>query len=119
MPTNLTGRRPSGQSAYSIAVGGTYTHSFGDDNKLIFHIDYDYNSAFQIAQGLAFRAAPESLNASLTLALLHGAEITVWGRNLTEPKFNPVIFPSVAQSGSLSGYPSPPKTYGATVRYKF
>ena len=119
VPTNLTGRRPSGQSAYSIAVGGTYTHSFGDDNKLIFHIDYDYNSAFQIAQGLAFRAAPESLNASLTLALLHGAEITVWGRNLTEPKFNPVIFPSVAQSGSLSGYPSPPKTYGATVRYKF
>ena len=119
VPTNLTGRRPTGQSAYSIAVGSTYSHSFGDDNKLIFHIDYAYSSAFQIAQGLPFKAAPESLNASLTLALLRGAEISVWGRNLTEPKFNAVIFPSVAQAGSLSGYPSPPKTYGATVRYKF
>jgi iron complex outermembrane recepter protein len=43
----------------------------------------------------------------------------VFGRNLTEPKFNPVIFPSVAQAGSLSGYPSPPRTYGVTGRFKF
>jgi iron complex outermembrane recepter protein len=119
VPTNLSGRRPTGISSYSIAVGGTYTAELGTDSKLIFHLDYDYNSAYTIAQGLAFRAAPESLNASVTFVPIKGLELTVFGRNLTEPKFNPVIFPSVAQGGSLSGYPSPPKTYGISGRFKF
>jgi iron complex outermembrane recepter protein len=119
VPTNLTGRTPSGQSPFSIAVGGTYTQDIGNDRKVIFHVDYDYSSAFQIAQGLPFKADPETLNASITFVPLKGLELTVFGRNLTEPKFNPVIFPSVAQPGSLSGYPSPPRTYGVTGRFKF
>ncbi len=119
VPTNLTGRRPTGISSYSLAVGTTYTQDLGNDKKLIFHVDYDYSSAFQIAQGLPFKAQPETLNASLTLVPIQGLELTVFGRNLTEPKFNPVIFPSVAQGGSLSGYPSPPRTYGVTGRFKF
>jgi iron complex outermembrane recepter protein len=119
VPTNLTGRRPTGISSYSIAVGATYTQELGSDKKLIFHVDYDYSSAFQIAQGLPFKAQPETLNASITLEPIKGLELTVFGRNLTEPKFNPVIFPSVAQGGSLSGYPSPPRTYGVTGRFKF
>ena len=119
VPTNLTGRRPTGISSYSIAVGGTYTQEIGGDKRLIFHVDYDYSSAFQIAQGLPFKAAPETLNASITLVPIKGFELSVFGRNLTEPKFNPVIFPSVAQAGSLSGYPSSPRTYGVTGRFKF
>jgi iron complex outermembrane recepter protein len=117
--TNLSGVRPSGISSYSIAVGGTYTQSLGGDRKAIFHVDYDYSSAFQIALGLPFKADPETLNASITFVPIKGLELTVFGRNLTEPKFNPVIFPSVAQPGSLSGYPSPPRTYGVTGRFKF
>lgn len=117
--TNLSGVRPSGISTYSIAVGGTYTQNLGGDKKAIFHVDYDYSSAFQIALGLPFKADPETLNASITFVPVEGLELTVFGRNLTEPKFNPVIFPSVAQPGSLSGYPSPPRTYGITGRFKF
>ena len=119
VPTNLTGRTPSGQSPFSIAVGGTYSQDIGNDRKIIFHVDYDYSSAFVIAQGLSFKADPETLNASITFVPVKGFELTVFGRNLTEPKFNPVIFPSVAQPGSLSGYPSPPRTYGVTGRFKF
>jgi iron complex outermembrane recepter protein len=118
-PTNLTGLKPSGISNWSIAVGTTYTAELSDSLKAIFHVDYDHASAFQIAQGLPNKASPETLNASITLALQNGLELTAWGRNLTEPKFNPVIFPGVAQSGTLSGYPSPPKTYGVTARFKF
>lgn len=117
--TDLSGVRPSGISSYSIAVGGTYTQNLGGDKKAIFHVDYDYSSAFQIALGLPFKADPETLNASITFVPVEGLELTVFGRNLTEPKFNPVIFPSVAQPGSLSGYPSPPRTYGITGRFKF
>jgi iron complex outermembrane recepter protein len=119
VPTDLTGRTPTGISKHSVAVGGTYNIDVGGDNAIILHTDFAMNSAYQIAQGLRYKAAPESLNASVAFAMGNGLEISVWGRNLTEPKFNPVIFASVAQSGSLSGYPSPPKTYGASARFKF
>jgi iron complex outermembrane recepter protein len=119
VPTDLTGRTPTGISKHSVAVGGTYNIDIGGDNAIILHTDFAMNSAYQIAQGLRYKAAPESLNASVAFAMGNGLEISVWGRNLTEPKFNPVIFASVAQSGSLSGYPSPPKTYGASARFKF
>ena len=119
VPTNLTGRVPSGISKHSVAVGGTYTIEVGGDSKLILHTDYALNSAYQIAQGLPYKAAIESLNASVAFALSNGLELSVWGRNLTEPQYNPVIFASVAQSGSLSGYPPPPRFYGASAKFKF
>jgi outer membrane receptor protein involved in Fe transport len=119
VPTDLSGRSNTGVSDWSVAVGANYTERLWGDNALIFHADYAFSSAFQIAQGLRFKAAPESLNASVALALDNGLELAVWGRNLTEPKFNGTIFPSVAQSGSLSGYPSPPRTYGVSGRFKF
>jgi len=116
---NLTGLRPSGISEWSIAVGTTYTQPLGGDKNLIFHVDYDYASAFVIAQGLPFKAAPETLNASLTFEVRKGFELSVWGRNLTQPRYNAVIFPGVAQSGTLSAYPSPPRFYGVSGRFKF
>jgi iron complex outermembrane recepter protein len=119
VPTDLTGRTPTGISKHSVAVGGTYNIDIGGDNAIILHTDFAMSSAYQIAQGLRYKAAPESLNASIAFAMGNGLEVSLWGRNLTEPKYNPVIFASVAQSGSLSGYPSPPKTYGASARFKF
>jgi hypothetical protein len=49
----------------------------------------------------------------------NGLELSVWGRNLTEPEYNTTIFPGVAQSGTLSGYPNAPATYGASARFRF
>jgi iron complex outermembrane recepter protein len=119
VPTDLTGRTPTGISKHSVSVGGTYKLELSGGNELIFHTDYAMNSAYQIAQGLPFKASIESLNASLAFAMENGLEVSVWGRNLTEPQYNPVIFASVAQSGSLSGYPPPPRTYGVSARFKF
>ncbi len=119
VPTNLTGVTPTGISKHSVAVGGTYKIEVGGGNELILHTDYALNSAYKIAQGLPYKAAIESLNASIAFAFENGLELSVWGRNLTEPQYNPVIFASVAQSGSLSGYPPPPSFYGASVKFKF
>ena len=119
VPTNLTGRSPSGISKHSVAVGGTYNLELSEGTGLIFHVDYALNSAFQIAQGLPFKADIESLNASIALDLENGLEVSVWGRNLTEPQYNPVIFPGVAQAGTLSGYPPPPRTYGVSAKFDF
>ncbi len=119
VPTNLTGRTPSGISKHSVAVGGTYTIEVGGGSELILHTDYALNSAYQIAQGLPFKAGIESLNASIAFAFENGLELSIWGRNLTEPQYNPVIFPGVAQAGTLSGYPPPPRFYGASAKFKF
>jgi iron complex outermembrane recepter protein len=119
VPTDQTGRTPSGISKHSVSVGGTYNIEVGAGNALILHTDYQLNSAFQIAQGLPYKAAIESLNASIAFAFENGLELSVWGRNLTEPQYNPVLFPSVAQSGSVSGYPPPPRFYGASAKFKF
>lgn len=119
VPTNLSGRTPSGISKHSVSVGGTYAIEVGGGNELVLHTDYALSSAYQIAQGLPYKAAIESLNASIAFAFENGLELSVWGRNLTEPQYNPVIFASVAQSGSLSGYPPPPRFYGASAKFKF
>ena len=45
--------------------------------------------------------------------------LRVWGRNLTDDQWLITWFPAVAQTGSLTGYPNQPRTYGASLRYKF
>jgi iron complex outermembrane recepter protein len=119
VPTDLSGRTPSGISKHSITVGGTYNIDVGGGNELILHTDFQHNSAYRIAQGLPFKAQIDSLNASIAFAMENGLELSIWGRNLTESQYNPVIFASVAQSGSLSGYPPPPRFYGASAKFKF
>jgi iron complex outermembrane recepter protein len=116
---DLTGLVPNGISKHSLSVGGTYSIDAGSGNTLILHSDYQWNSDFTIAQGLPNEAGIESLNASIAFVMDNGLEFSIWGRNLTEPKYNSVLFPSVAQLGSVSGYPSPPSFYGASVKYKF
>ena len=46
-------------------------------------------------------------------------ELSIWGRNLTNNRYLINIFDSPAQSGSVSGYPNQPRTYGGSVRYRF
>ena len=40
-------------------------------------------------------------------------------RNLFDERYILTTFPGVAQPGTTSGYPSPPRTYGGVVRFKF
>ena len=125
---DLSGMKPAGIPDLSVSAGGTYTHEFAGGTRAIAHVDYQYESPTQIVDGLA--ALPASvaqnlkrevnqLNASFTVALTNGLELGVWGRNLTNARYLTTIFNAVAQSGSVSGYPSQPRTYGVTARFKF
>jgi outer membrane receptor protein involved in Fe transport len=60
-----------------------------------------------------------ALNASLTYQMDMGLQLAVWGRNLTDSRYLTTIFPSVVQAGSISGYPSQPRTYGVSAKYRF
>ena len=118
-PTDLSGQVPAGIPEYAVTVGGTYSVPIGE-NELVFHTDYQLESATQVAQGVpGIRRAVEALNASISFQMANGISVTAWGRNLTDATYTTTIFPSVAQSGSLSGYRNQPKTYGGSIKFKF
>lgn len=119
VPTDLSGQRPAGIPEFSYTLGATYTANLNDTMKAIFHVDYFGSSPVLIAQGLNLKREEQSLNASITLAVMRGLEVSIWGRNLADSQFITTLFPGVAQAGSLQGYPSQPRTYGGLVRYRF
>jgi outer membrane receptor protein involved in Fe transport len=125
---DLSGLKPAGIPDLSVSMGGTYTHEFAGGTKAIMHVDYQYESPTQIVDGLLglpatvaqnLKREVNQLNASFTVALTNGFELGVWGRNLTNAQYLTTVFNAVAQSGSVSGYPSQPRTYGVTGRFKF
>lgn len=137
---DLTGTNPSGIPSISASMGATYTHDFGNDTRLIARADYQFEEPVQISDGLPgfavrsataidfgparaigrrFRRQVDEVNASVTLALNNGFELSVYGRNLLNDKYLVQVFDAVAQSGSVTGFPNQPRTYGGTVRFKF
>jgi len=43
----------------------------------------------------------------------------LWGRNVTNDEYLVSAFPTTVQTGSYSGYPNQPRTFGVTVRKYF
>ena len=118
---DLSGRQPSGIPELSTTLGATYTTNVGS-NELIFSTDYHYEAQVELSDDPTlsrYQREVNALNASITFKMDMGLQFTLWGRNLTDATYITTIFPSVAQSGSISGYPSQPRTYGASVKFKF
>lgn len=119
-PANLTGTRPAGVPEFSVSVGGTFNQQVSDSIRLLFRTDFNYQTPTQIAEGaIPLEREVKELNLAATLQFDRGLELSGWARNVTNNRYITTLFSSVAQSGSVSGYPSQPRTYGATVRYKF
>lgn len=119
---DLTGRRPSNIPQLSTTLGAEYRVGFGNDNALVLRGDYHYESEANLSDDPAlsnYKIEVSQLNASATLELNNGLQLSVWGRNLTDARYLTTIFPSVAQSGSVSGYPNMPRTYGVAAKFKF
>jgi iron complex outermembrane receptor protein len=123
---DLSGERPAGIPEFSISTSATYTHEFGGSgNRLITRVDFNHESNTLINNGLPtfgannFQREVNLVNASTTFALSNGLELGLWARNLLDDKYILTVFDGVAQGGTVSGYPSPPRTYGAVARFKF
>ena len=133
---DLTGSRPAGASPLTASFGAQWDQDLGNGDHLILRGDYHYEASFQLVEGLpnlvalsgtagAVKAARDFkqeislLNGSLTYAMANGVELTVWGRNILNQRTILQIFDSPAQQGSISGYPSEPRTYGVAARYRF
>jgi iron complex outermembrane receptor protein len=59
------------------------------------------------------------VNASMIFQMENGIELGMWARNLLDDQYIITVFDGVAQAGTVSGYPSQPRTYGGLVRFKF
>ena len=139
---DATGQTPAGTPGISATFGLQWSKELGNGDRLTLRGDYHYESQVQIIEGLpgfiqrnavgqvisyqpAFDAARpltrevDDMNASLTYALNNGLELSVWGRNLLNDRYLLSVFDSVAQTGSISGYPNQPRTYGVSARFKW
>ncbi|MEM7084325.1 MAG: TonB-dependent receptor [Pseudomonadota bacterium] len=121
-PEDLTGREPAGVHKVSLTLSGTYYHEFGNGLEGFARADYLYEDNVQIVENVSAELASREvglLNASFGLLFDNGFELTFWGRNLTNDDHLLSAFPTVVQSGSFSGYPNQPRTYGLTLRQSF
>lgn len=128
---DLSGLRPGGIPEWSLATSATYTHEFGDSgNSLVTRVDFAHESNTPINNGLPtynaqlgntqiFKRETNLVNASMILRLENGIEVGAWARNLFDDQYIITVFDGVAQAGTVSGYPSQPRTYGGLVRFRF
>ena len=127
---DLTGVRPAGVPAWAVSTSATYTHEWDSGNRLITRLDYQHESNQDINNGLPefnanlgntqiFRREVNNVNGAITFAMENGLELGIWGRNLLNDEWILTVFDGVAQSGTVSGYPSQPRTYGGLVRFRF
>jgi len=131
---DLSGTRPSGIPSWTVLVGAQYEADLGP-GTLIPRVSYLWQDRTQLIEGLpgflsqgvqAARdaAAPftrevNDVTASLSYELDNGLSFTAWARNLLDHRDIGVIFDTPAQPLGISGYPNDPRTYGATVRFKW
>ena len=119
---DLSGKSVGGIPKWSTTLGATYTADLSGGKALVLNTDYHFQSKTVMNDDPAaaqYTRSVKDLGAAITLRLDSGLQFSLWGRNLTNAQYLTVIFPSVVQSGSISGYPNQPRTYGASVKYKF
>ena len=120
---SLTGDKPAGVPKWSVSGSATLNHDFG--NGLIAYLrgEYDYTSNTYLTETTPPNISTWGLsqvNASFSVVNTDAQlEVTVWGRNITNDNSLIATFSTVAQSGSYSGYPNQPRTYGVTLRKTF
>ncbi|WP_375202266.1 TonB-dependent receptor [Hyphococcus sp.] len=118
---DLSGTRVPGVHEVSLSTSATYSFDVNDNWGGYARIEYLYESDVPLIENIPDSITREVnvLNASIGFETQDGFEVMVWGRNLTDDEYFLQGFPTVAQTGSVSGYTNPPRTYGVTVRKSF
>jgi iron complex outermembrane recepter protein len=117
---DLSGTKPPGIHETSVVAGVSYRYMAGSFAGVV-RADYRYDSNVQVVENVPSQYASREvgmLNASVSF-IRKGWELQVWGRNLNDDRYLVSAFPSVAQSGSLSGYTNQPRQVGVTLRKSF
>lgn len=124
---DLSGRRPAGIPKSTRSLSGNYDFQFYKRDSF-FRVDWQFvsdteffddpNNNELISRGNYSREV-NMFNASWGFIVDYEIEVTLWARNMFGHEYITTAFPSVAQAGSISGYPNQPRTFGVTVRRYF
>ena len=121
LPADLSGQKPAGIPEFSANTNVTYKFAIGDIQSYV-RVEHVYEEDVQVVDNIPKSIASREVNmfnASAGFTLSNGLDFNLWGRNLNDDEYLLSAFPSVAQAGSISGYPNQPRTYGLTVKYNF
>ena len=117
---DLSGEKPAGISEVSLSTSATYTHDLGSGMEGFIRGDYQYESEVQIVDNIAgVNRSTNIFNGSVGISFDNGVSAQIWGRNLNNDQSYTSAFPGVVQGATINGYPSQPRTYGASLRYNF
>jgi len=121
---DISGQTPSGIPELATSTSVTYDFMVGSMEGYV-RADWQHESETPYFDDpgnnalIGFEKSIDIVNGSIGMTTENGLRVSLWGRNLFETEFISTAFPSVAQAGSLSGYPNQPRTVGVTVRKEF
>ncbi|MEN0651754.1 MULTISPECIES: TonB-dependent receptor [Hyphobacterium] len=124
---DVSGQTPVGVADTQWSISGNYNFLVARMPAFV-RADWQYvgsspffNDPDEVAlmDGSGYTREQSIVNASAGLMTPAGIGISVWGRNLFDDESIVGAFPTLAQEGSISGFPNQPRTYGVTVRRTF
>ena len=120
---DLSGQRPAGIPKWTVSTSASLSHQFNGFSGYL-RGDYYYVSSVQLTESTPPDISTygrSTFNASTGIVFPgpNEYEVMLWGRNLTNDKSIAATFPTVAQTGSYSGFTLQPATYGVAFRAKF
>ncbi|MEO1252628.1 MAG: TonB-dependent receptor [Pseudomonadota bacterium] len=119
---DLSGTDPSGIHPISISTSASYAFDLGGGTTATPRVEYLFESATDLFDGGGPNVPQREvsqINANLAIEMENGLSVNFWGRNLNNDDALITIFPGVAQTGTLQGYVTPPRQWGATIRKQF
>ena len=120
-PMDLSGEKPSGIPELSTNTNISYRFDLLGAYSYV-RLEHVYEEDVQVVDNIPSSIAGREVNmvnASAGMSWSNGLEFNLWGRNIFDDEYLLSAFPSVAQAGSISGYPNQPATYGLTLKYNF
>ena len=120
---DLSGQRPAGIPTWSLSASATLNQDFGSGYTGFVRAEYDFASKVQLIETVPADLSTygqKNVNASLGVeSRPNHWSVSLWARNLLDERTLVGAFPTVAQSGSYSGFPNAPRTFGVTLGTKF
>ncbi len=124
---DLSGQTPSGIPDVATSMGFNYDFALGNWDSYV-RADWQYSADTDffddpgnqaLIDSVGYSREVNEVNAAAGFENDDGLSVAVWARNLLDDQRITTAFPSVAQAGSISGYPNQPRTYGVTLRKRF
>ena len=120
---DLSGERPAGIPRWSFSTSATLSRDLGNGFSGFVRGEFDFTSSTQLIETTPAELSTwgqRSVNASIGLTNTpNHYEVMLWARNLTNHRSMIATFPTVAQSGSYSGFPNQPRMFGVSLRSRF